>query len=85
MGLLSAKEVAVFFKLNSLGVFGQLVGKLFLNITRLSVLNKIYNRHKDKPVEAFYEGLINDLKFKVEISEADLKRIPKNRAFITRI
>lgn len=83
MGLLSAKEVAVFFKLNSLGVFGRLVGKLFLNITRLSVLNKIYNRHKDKPVEAFYEGLINDLKFKVEISEADLKRIPKNGAFIT--
>ncbi|MBP2833187.1 lysophospholipid acyltransferase family protein [Aquimarina sp. U1-2] len=83
MPIVTAKEIAIGLKLDKLGFIGTFLGWLILKVTRLSKVNRQYDKIRH----------LNDLQFLVkaleihgvtyEIPEEDLKRLPKDGAFIT--
>jgi len=83
MSLVTAKEVAKVINLDKYGFIGTFFGWLLMKLLRISTINKIYNRHKHLKDLAFFSALLEDLQIKFEIPEEDLKRIPKNGAFIS--
>jgi len=83
MGLVTAKEIAKVIQLEKLGVFGTFIGWILLKLLRISKVNKLYEKHKDKSDVDFLNGILEDLKIEFDIPEGDLNRIPKEGAFIT--
>ncbi len=83
MSLVSSKDIAKLLHLEKLGWLGNFTGWLFLKTTRISRLNKIYDKHKDKNDLEFLNAILKEVKIDFEIPEEDLKRIPKEGAFIT--
>ena len=83
MSLVTAKEIAKVIHLDKYGFVGTFFGWLLLKVLRISTLNKIYNKHKNLKDLTFFTVLLEDLEIKFEIPEDDLKRIPKEGAFIT--
>ena len=83
MALVTSKEISQAISLHKLGFLGTFIGWILLRILRISVVNKIYNKNKKKSDLDFLDGVLNDCKVKFEIPEEDLKRIPKEGAFIT--
>lgn len=82
-GLVSAKEVAKAIQLNKYGFIGTFVGWLLMKVLKISTLNKIYRRHKKLNGLSFLNAIIGDFQIKFEIPEEDLKRLPKDGAYIT--
>ena len=83
MGLVSAKEVAKAINTEKYGILGTFSGWLLMKILRISTLNKVYNRNKHLKELDFLNGIVDDLQIKFEIPEEDLKRLPKDGAYIT--
>ena len=83
MGLVTAKEVAKVIKADKYGVLGTLLGWLLMKVLKISTLNKVYNRNKHLKDVDFLNGILDDLQIKFEIPEEDLKRLPKEGAYIT--
>jgi putative hemolysin len=83
MGLVNAKEVATAINIDKYGYLGTLGGWFLMKILRISTLNNLYNKHKNKDTCDFLNGLLEDLQIEFEIPEEDLRRIPKTGAFIT--
>jgi len=83
MPVVTSKEIAKAFKLDKLGFLGNFVGWLVLQITGLSKVNKVYDKNKHLEGSAFTTGMLDGFGVKFDIPEEDLKRIPKNGAFIT--
>lgn len=83
MGIVSAKEVAKVMNLDKLGFLGTSVGWVVLQTTKLSVINKEYDKRKDLPASQFIDSILKLFEIDFEIPEDDLKRIPKTGAFIT--
>ena len=83
MGLVTAKEVANVINLDKYGFIGTFFGWLLMKVLRISTLNKIYNKNKHLSDLEFFDALLDDLQIQFEIPEEDLKRIPKDGAFIT--
>lgn len=83
MSLVTAKEVAKAIKTDKYGVLGTFSGWLLMKVLKISTLNKIYNRNKQLPGKDFLEQIINEFQVKFEIPEEDLKRLPKDGAYIT--
>ena len=83
MGLVTSKEISQVLGLAKLGFIGTFVGWILIRVLRISTLNRIYNRHKNKDTVAFLDGVLSDCEIKFEIPEEDLKRIPKEGPFIT--
>jgi putative hemolysin len=83
MGLVNAKEVAKAIHIDKYGFLGTLGGWTLMKLLRISTLNKLYDKHKNKDTADFLNGLLEDLQIEFEIPEEDLRRIPKNGAFIT--
>jgi putative hemolysin len=83
MGLVNAKEVAKAINIDKYGFLGTLGGWTLMKVLRISSLNKLYDRHKDKNTTEFLNALLEDLQIEFEIPEEDLKRIPKKGGFIT--
>lgn len=83
MGLVTAKEVAKAINLNKYGVFGTFIGWTLMKILRISTLNRVYNKHKEKKSLDFLNAILEEFEIKFEIPEEDLKRLPKNGAYIT--
>ncbi|MCG9791776.1 GNAT family N-acyltransferase [Flavobacterium algicola] len=83
MGLVTAKEVAKAINIEKYGILGTFIGWLLMKILRISTLNKVYNRNKHLKDIAFLNGIVNDLQIKFEIPVEDLKRLPKDGAYIT--
>ncbi len=83
MPIITAREIATGLKLDKLGFIGTFLGWLILKVTRLSKVNRQYDKISH----------LNDLEFLVkaleihgvtyEIPEEDLRRLPKDGAFIT--
>ncbi|RIA10958.1 putative hemolysin [Flavobacteriaceae bacterium MAR_2010_72] len=82
-GLVTAKEVAKAIQLDKYGVFGTFFGWLLMKLLKISTLNKIYKRNKHLEELEFLNGILDDFKIKFEIPEEDLKRLPKDGAYIT--
>ena len=83
MGIVSAKEVANVMNLRKFGFLGTGVGWLILKTTKLSRINREYDKHKDLKGTEFIESILNEFEIDFEIPEKDLKRIPKEGPFIT--
>lgn len=83
MGLVTAKEVAKAINLDQYGFVGTFIGWLLMKLTKISTLNKLYNRNKHLKDTAFLNALLDDLEIKFEIPEDDLKRLPKTGPYIT--
>jgi len=83
MGLVTAKEVAKAINTDKYGVFGTFSGWLLMKVLKISTLNKIYNRNKHLSDLEFLNAILDEFQIKFEIPEEDLKRLPKDGAYIT--
>ena len=83
MGLVTAKEVAKAINVDKYGVLGTFSGWMLMKLLKISTLNKVYNRNRHLKDVAFLNGILDDLQIKFEIPEEDLKRLPKDGAYIT--
>ena len=83
MGLVTAKEVAKVIKVNQYGILGTFSGWLLMKALKISTLNKVYNRNKHLKDVDFLNAILEDLQINFEIPEEDLKRLPKEGAYIT--
>lgn len=82
-GLVTAKEVAKAIQLDSYGFIGTFAGWILMKVLKISTLNSIYNRNKHLEKLEFLNGILNEFQIKFEIPEEDLKRLPKDGAYIT--
>lgn len=83
MGLVTAKEVAKAINTDKYGVLGTFSGWLLMKILKISTLNKIYDRNKHLRDVEFLNAILDEFQIKFEIPEEDLKRLPKDGAYIT--
>ncbi len=83
MGLVTAKEVAKAINADKYGVFGTFSGWLLMKVLKISTLNKIYDRNKHLSEIEFLNAILDEFQIKFEIPEEDLKRLPKDGAYIT--
>lgn len=83
MSIVTAKEVAKGLGLDKFGLVGTLMGNFFMEVTKISTLNKIYDAHKHLKGIDFLDAVIDDLGVEFVIPEKDFKRIPKTGPFIT--
>ena len=83
MALVTSKEISKVIGIQKLGFLGTFVGWVVLRVLRISKLNKIYNQNKHKKDLDFLNAVLKDCQVEFEIPKEDLKRIPKEGAFIT--
>jgi putative hemolysin len=83
MGLVTAKEVAKAINTDKYGVLGTFSGWLLMKVLKISTLNKIYDRNKHLSEIEFLNAILDEFQIKFEIPEEDLKRLPKDSAYIT--
>ncbi|WP_343330694.1 lysophospholipid acyltransferase family protein [Polaribacter staleyi] len=83
MALVTSKEIAQVIGLHKLGFLGTFIGWILLRILRISAINRIYEKNKNKTDLDFLNGILDDCNINFEIPEEDLKRIPKEGPFIT--
>jgi putative hemolysin len=83
MSLVTAKEVSKAIHADKYGFLGTFFGWLLMKLLKISTLNKIYNRNKHLKDLAFLEAILDEFQIKFEIPEEDLKRLPKDGAYIT--
>ena len=83
MELVTSKEIAKVIGTDKFGFIGTFMGWILLRLLRISEVNKIYQKHKDKKDLLFLNGILEEFQIEFEIPEEDLKRIPKNGPFIT--
>lgn len=82
-GLVTAKEVAKAIKADKYGFIGTFFGWLLMKLLKISTLNKVYKRNKHLKDIAFLNGILEEFQIKFEMPEEDLKRLPKEGAYIT--
>ena len=83
MSLVTSKDIAKVLHLEKLGIIGTFIGSVVMHLLHLPAINRIYERNKDKQGSEFFASLLEDFNYKYEISEDDLKRIPREGAFVT--
>lgn len=83
MGLVTAKEVAKAINATKYGVFGTFAGWLLMKVLKISRLNDIYDKNKHLRDVEFLNAILDQLEIRFEIPEEDLKRLPKDGAYIT--
>ncbi len=83
MGLVTSKEISKVLKVDKYGFIGTFIGWLLMKILRVSKLNKIYDKHKNKSDLDFLNAILDEVNIQFDIPENDLKRIPKEGSFIT--
>ncbi|MGX1024394.1 GNAT family N-acyltransferase [Flavobacterium sp. CS20] len=83
MPIVTATEVSKGLNLNKFGAFGVFFGHIFLRLSKLNKLNTVYDRYKHLDAVDFIDAVLIELGVAFEIPEKDLKRIPKNGAFIS--
>jgi putative hemolysin len=83
MQVVNAKQIAKALNLDKYGSLGTVAAKLFMKVTRISKLNKIYNKTYTPDALPFLNNVINELGVTYEIPADDLKRLPKAGPYIT--
>ena len=82
MSLVTEQEVARKLHLEKYGSFGINLTRKMMDILKIKDINILYDRHKHLEGIGFIDAVLNDLDIQVEISQPDLKRIPKSGPFI---
>lgn len=62
---------------------GTFVGWILLKTLRISKLNRIYDKHREKKDLVFLDALLKDFRIQFDIPPEDLSRIPREGPFIT--
>ena len=83
MSIVTSKEIAKAIKVENYGIIGTLIARFLMNLLKISTINRIYNRNKHKKDLDFLNGILEEFTVRFEIPEEDLKRLPKNGAYIT--
>lgn len=83
MQIVNAKQVAKAIKVDKFGAFGTFIGWVFMKVTRISKLNKIYTKSYDSDTIKFLGKLVNEFGVSYDIPTDDLKRLPKTGPYIT--
>ena len=83
MSIVTSKEIAKAIKVDNYGFIGTFFGWILMKVLKISTINRIYNKNKHKSDLDFLNGLLNDFEIRFEIPEEDLKRLPKDGAYIT--
>lgn len=83
MSIVTSKEIARVIGLEKFRFVGTFVGWLVLKVLRISAVNKVYDKNKHKTDLDFLDSITKDFNIKFEIPKEDLKRIPKEGAFIS--
>ncbi|CAM4128992.1 GNAT family N-acyltransferase [Zobellia nedashkovskayae] len=83
MGLVTAKEVAKATKLDKYGVFGTFTAWILLRVTKISNMNKRYDKMSHLNGPDFLDAVLEEYEIDYEIPEEDLKRLPKEGPYIT--
>ena len=83
MSIITSSEVAKAINLDKYGFIGTFLGWIILKILKISTINKIYNRNKHLSNLEFLDSLLKEFKIRFEIPDEDLKRLPKEGAYIT--
>ncbi len=83
MGLVTAKEVSKVINLSKYGFLGTFTGWMLMKVLKISRINKVYNKHKEKKGLDFLNSILGEFDIKFEIPEEDLKRLPKEGAYVT--
>jgi putative hemolysin len=83
MGLVTAKEVAKAINIHHYGFLGTFMGWILMKITQISSINAFYEKHEHLDGIEFLEAILEHYEIKFEIPEEDIKRLPKEGAFIT--
>lgn len=82
-GLVSAKEIAIAINANKYGFLGTFFGWILMKLLKISTINKIYLRNKHLSGLPFLNGILEEFHIRFEIPDEDLKRLPKDGAYIT--
>ncbi|QRM88948.1 GNAT family N-acetyltransferase [Lacinutrix sp. WUR7] len=83
MSLVTPKEVAKAIHVDKYGFLGTFFGWLLMKVLKISTINRVYNRNKHLEGLPFLEAILDEFQIKFEIPEEDLKRLPKDGAYIT--
>jgi putative hemolysin len=83
MSIVTSKEIAKAIKVDTYGFIGTFFGWILMKVLKISTINRIYNKNKHKSDLDFLNGLLTDFQIRFEIPEEDLKRLPKDGAYIT--
>ncbi|MDT0687924.1 lysophospholipid acyltransferase family protein [Autumnicola psychrophila] len=83
MGIVTSREVARVMHFEKYGFLGTSLGWIILRTTRLSRLNKEYEKRKNLEGPEFIDSILEGFEIDFDIPEKDLKRIPKSGPFIT--
>src|SRR6056297_4273802 len=79
--LIETDELIRSARLKKLGGGG--VAKVMMNLLRINKLNKLYEELRDEQGIDFIDKLIGKLELDYEVREDELKRIPREGAFVT--
>lgn len=82
-GLVTPKEVAKAIQLDKYGFIGTFIGWTLMKVLKISTINKFYKRNKHREGIDFLDSILKEFQIKFEIPEEDLKRLPKDGAYIT--
>ncbi|WP_068596800.1 lysophospholipid acyltransferase family protein [Vaginella massiliensis] len=82
MGLVSTNDIYQGLGLKKFGLLGKPLAWSVKMMTRLNVLNAIYDRGKHLEADQFLDYLLDDIDVDYEIHAEDLSRIPKTGPFI---
>ena len=83
MGIVNAKEVAKAINVDKFGFVGTFLGWSLMRVLKIAAINKVYDKHKHLEGLDFMNALLDEYEINFEIPEEDLRRLPKNGAFIT--
>lgn len=83
MPIVTAKELAKGLKIDKLGFIGTFISWILLKITRISKINRQYDKLRHLKGLNYISSTLDTYGVKYEIPEEDLKRLPKEGAFIT--
>ena len=83
IGLVTPKEVAKAIKLDKYGFIGTFIGWLLMKALKISTIDKFYKRNNHLEGIEFLDKILEEFQIKFEIPEEDLKRLPKEGAYIT--
>ena len=83
MSLVTIEEVKKSLHLNHLGFLGTAVSWLLLKLTRISTINKRYQKNQHLSCQDFIDITLKEYKITYRIPKKDLKNIPKEGPFVS--
>lgn len=83
MSLVTAKDLAQVLPFKKPKWLAYGTGFILLYLLRLDKLNRFYKKNKHLEGKQFLDKVLNEINARLEVPEEDLKRIPKEGAFIT--